>query len=159
MKNLAVFDLDNTLLLEKGSKPIFASLFPEESIPQHLLREMPLDEWTHLLIDEYNKCGPTNKKELIERIGNGGRLTIGMDKVIKKLSQDHEIIIITCTHRFIPESFLKTKKLLPYISKIYGQASDIGDDGEIIRDKLPESWQNCSRCSSRMFCKTNVTFE
>ena len=162
MKNkLAVFDFDMTI---KQFAPGFtcqglSNLFPNQKIPSEILdikKEMRWDDFSKYLIEKINQQLKMTKKDIIDSVANDGELITGMDKLIKFLSKDHDIIIISgCNVEFI-KIFLENYNLLEFITDIFSKPSTITECGKILISPLPKEWGEFCKITNRKFCKAAV---
>lgn len=158
MESLAVFDFDNTLkTFEKGNftwgvSPLFpGGKFQEELMAK--LKEIPWDEFRILLTEEFNKLENITKKEIEETVSKDGQIIKNMDKVIKTLAKDHDVIIVTNSYEFHVKYFLVGHGIAQYVSKIICVPAEVSEDGKIIRGDVPQTLKACSTCNFS-FCKS-----
>ena len=119
-KQLAIFDFDFTLKkFDAGfSGGGFVKLFPNQEFPPEVLKvkkELKWDQFSKFLIDKVNELD-INKQKVIDVIANDGELVDGMDDLIKFLSKDHDIIVISGSNEEVIKIFLAKHNLLDFIT-------------------------------------------
>ena len=164
MKKLAIFDFDYTLKqlpeLKNKEDATFGvkSLFPggefSQSIKDKIKEEVGWLALSKFVIQELNKVENVSKTELKESIANNGWLIEGLDKVIKKLAADHEVIVVTHNYTHTVDFFLQKCQLVDSFSKVIGQPTQVNEEAKILFGEIPEELKQCSDCEKHIFCKT-----
>ena len=93
-----------------------------------------------------------SKNKIVKTLLEENTLVQGMDKVLKKLSQDHDIIIISETYSEKIEIILKKNNLLDLVDQIFAKPSTITDDGKLLIHSIPRS----GSCASVLEAKVNL---
>ena len=166
---LAVFDFDDTIkeryIATKDSMLVLLTkLFPDPKKVEQIWNELKNNVTaTHTLWEVLNKNADASKSELIEIIENDGRLVNGMDKVLEKLSYDHDIIIVSHNDCALISPFLAKYNLMEFIKEVFAKPIIINDEGKFVNKAglnmgfIPENWSGyCGSELSSPFCKTAV---
>lgn len=158
---IAVFDFDHTIkAIEHGVSLRNGAKFkgPESLLPvaeQERLRDIYIndgwDAFTRASIEALNN-GNLSSEDIIRTAGNTSKLVPQMDLVFEELCKDHDIIVITDSHTFKVELFLKQFALFDKVSAIFGQPAVLSDNGQIIVDKVPQEYDTC-QLGGRNLCK------
>ena len=154
---LAIFDCDDTILDDPIAKHQYGFFFPNEELPQHIQDLIEKKDWDNFNLEMAADVNGLNisKNEIIETWKPKLNVIKGMDEVLRKLSEDHDIIIVsgTCTYRI--EIFFEKYQLLKLVDKIFAKPSKITDDGKIVVENIPNEWGGPCKLSKRAICKTS----
>ena len=113
------------------------------------------DLWT-----KYNQSLKTGKNlfnsktEMVEELKQNFILVKGMDQVLKKLSEDHEIIIVSANNLDNVQMALEKYHLDEYIEKIFARPSMITEDAKVLEYPVPNEWGGPCEISGRAICKS-----
>merc|ERR1712062_72500 len=142
---LAVFDFDHTIKNpNKGWKMGVSHFFPGGEIPEDLhqiRKEQGWDKFTKAVYTKVSELGLTKENLHDGFANNNGTLVDGIDKVLKKLHEtDHDLILISDSHRVNVDDFLKKNHIFHLFEEVYCQPAGIADDGKITTSELPKEW-------------------
>ena len=90
-----------------------------------------------------------SKSEIIETWKPKLNVIEGMDEVLKNLSKDHDIIIVSGTVSYRIEIFFEKYQLFKLVDKIFAKPSKITDDGKIVIENIPNEWGGPCKMSKR----------
>ena len=95
------------------------------------------------------------KEQLHDGFGNNnGDFVSGMDEVIRKLYEtDHDLIIISDSHRVNIEDFLKKNLVFDLFEEIFCKPASITEEGKILMSETPTEWGGPCLYGGRNLCK------
>ena len=93
--NLAIFDFDYTLRTPSGIG--LRKLFPNHELPVEVSKLKEDKDWDNFYIALTSAVNELNvpKEDILEAMSDSSVIVEGMDEVIKSLSKNHDIIIIS----------------------------------------------------------------
>ena len=158
---LAIFDFDDTLK-ECKNTPLtllfgLTKLFQAHDLAKEFATKVENNtiSWPERW-DIFNEYSKSTKNEVLDILENRDELIPDMEKVLKKLSQDHDIIMISHNNRAVIDPFLKKHKIFNYFKDIFAQPSWISESGKILHDPMPEEWSGYCGEEFSKCCKKSV---
>ena len=163
-KYLAVFDLDNTIIdRDTKNHHVFEALYSDGKLPDNFfeLRKY-VDTFRQHVIDQLNER--QLKKDQVLSILNYISDTVdsvvkGMDQVLKVLSEDHDIIVISDSNTFHAQHLLKHFGLDQYVSAVYSQPMTLTESGQFLCSDLKATWKAPCQYGGRNVCKGQVLLD
>ena len=162
---LAVFDFDDTIIDQSlEAKKFFAltKLFSNQELAHEFLEKVKKksiswsDQWL-----TFNESTNVSKEEVHKALCEYGTVVNGMDKVLRKLHNDHfDIILLTHNNKHIVEPILANFNLLSYFEEVLARPSSLSQDGKVENfEKVSDNWNGCIECDKYGFCKKIVLNE
>merc|ERR1712029_1255747 len=149
-KRLAVFDFDKTIadfsVDIDGEIEAHKILFADGQIPSDF-KDLKTDLNAGNAVRSY-KIKTLNERNLtkdqvwniFEQIDEESRALIeGMDKVLKYLYEDHDIILLSDNDTLTPSVFLSRYGLLKYFSDLSARKMTIAQDGQLSFEDIPRT--------------------
>ena len=158
-KKLAIFDFDSTIkktTMEGGGLVV---LLPDQKLTQEMIQCKLNKDWDGLRIsiaNELNSLNQVSKQDIINACAKEGQLIQHIDKTIKFLAEDHDIVIISGALDEFVKIFLDANGILEYVTDVLSTPATITDDGKIVIKNYPENWIGPCPITGRKLCKENV---
>ena len=158
-KKLAIFDFDSTIkktTMEGGGLVV---LLPDQKLTQEMIQCKLNKDWDGLRIsvaNELNSLNQVSKQDIINACAKEGQLIQHIDKTIKFLAEDHDIVIISGALDEFVKIFLDANGILEYVTDVLSTPATITDDGKIVIKNYPENWIGPCPITARKLCKENV---
>merc|ERR1712018_699650 len=139
---LAVFDLDGTLVNHFDLPEAHKVLYSDGKLPDFW--NAFLNEWEGL---RWHKIQVLNDRHLtrnqvwkiLEELSEHNEALIdGMDKVVKFLAKDHDIILLSDNDTLNCNVFLTRVGLRKYFTHVFSRKCIIQDDGQILFEPVPK---------------------
>ena len=157
---LAVFDFDYTIKQPTPGYCLGVShLFPEKKVPEELEknRDQGWDKFSRAVLSHVNDLEGITAEMLRDGMSNyNGNLVDGIDEVIRYLSTDHDIIIVSDSFTVNIEVYMKKCGLLDLIEGMFCKPTKITDEGKIQFDEIPIEWGGSCPRSGRLLCKGKI---
>ena len=158
-KKLAIFDFDSTIkktTMEGGGLVV---LLPDQKLTQEMIQCKLDKDWDGLRIsiaNELNSLNQVSKQDIINACAKEGQLIQYIDKTIKFLAEDHDIVIISGALDEFVKIFLDANGILEYVTNVLSTPATITDEGKIVIKNYPENWIGPCPITGRKLCKENV---
>ena len=158
-KKLAIFDFDSTIkktTMEGGGLVV---LLPDQKLTQEMIQCKLNKDWDGLRIsiaNELNSLNQVSKQDIINACAKEGQLIQHIDKTIKFLAEDHDIVIISGALDEFVKIFLDANGILEYVTDVLSTPATITDEGKIVIKNYPENWIGPCPVTGRKLCKENV---
>jgi len=156
---LAIFDFDSTVkktTMEGGGLVV---LLPNQKLTPEMDQCRLNKDWDGLRVsiaNELNRLNQVSKQDIIDASAKEGQLILHIDKTIKFLAEDHDIIIISGALDEFVKIFLEAQGILEYVTDVLSTPAMITDEGKIVIKSIPENWIGPCPVTGRKLCKENA---
>ena len=148
---------------EKTTGTGLAKLFPNQRFPEELYKmkkrkdnsnyKADFNQALAIAVNELN----VSKNDIIAALTDDNvELNEGMDKVMKYLSKDHDIIIISGSQKEKIKVYLDKFGLLDIVQDIFAQPWTITDNGRILYTPIPTEWGGPCKITGQNICKASI---
>jgi pyridoxal phosphate phosphatase PHOSPHO2 len=156
---LAIFDFDSTVKKTTMEGNGLIVLLPDQKFTQEMDQCKLNHDWDGLRIsiaNELNSLNQWSKQDIVDAISKEGQLIQHIEKTIKFLSKDHDIIIISGALDEFVKIFLDARGILEHVTDVLSTPATITDEGKIVIKSYPENWIGPCTVTGRKLCKENA---